>query len=241
VVAVVQEELGPDPDYETETFIILDDERRSSLREEASVQSYRSMVKSYALCVIGQDIFLQPQPGPSEIVKKFLSYSTLAISFKSEDQLNELILEAESTSYGPSHSDKLAAQLQQDFLTHLQSQDLSDEGEFGDDFTFSIALLRSRLQQCASGDDRANAVEEVERRIASLNLNLSLTYAQTALTEACKFLLHQILPFLRPVPEIRVEPPITLRHDIRRPRFGEKVERHDGETPWHAIQLLIIP
>ncbi|KAG2343590.1 hypothetical protein BDR05DRAFT_933045 [Suillus weaverae] len=207
VVAVVKEELGPDPDYETETFIIVDNERRSSLHEAVSVQSYRNMVKSYAVRVIGQDIFLQPQPGPSEPAKKPLSYSKLAPSFKSEDRLNELILEAESTSYDPSLSDKLAAQLQQDFpglsLTHLQSQDLSNEREFGDDFTFSIALLRSRLQQCASGDDRANAVEEVERRVASLNLNLSLTYAQTALTESWQFLLRQILPFVRPVPEIR--------------------------------------
>ncbi|KAG2356946.1 nucleoporin subcomplex protein binding to Pom34-domain-containing protein [Suillus spraguei] len=207
VVAVVKEELGPDPDYETETFIMLDDERRSSLHGAVSVQSYRNMVKSYAVRVVGQDIFLQPQPGPSEPAKKPLSYNKLAPSFKSEDQLNELILEAGSTSYDPSLSDKLATQLQQDFpglsLTHLQSQDLSDEREFGDDFTFSIALLRSRLQQCASGDDRANAVEEVERRVASLNLNLSLTYAQTALMESWQFLLHQVLPFVRPVPEIR--------------------------------------
>ncbi|KAG1877433.1 nucleoporin subcomplex protein binding to Pom34-domain-containing protein [Suillus subluteus] len=187
--------------------VAVDDERRSSLHEAVSIQSYRNMVKSYAVRVIGQDIFLQPQPGPCEPAKKPLSYSKLAPSFKSEDQLNELILEAESTSYDPSLSDKLAAQLQQDFpslsLTHLQSQDLSDERQFGDDFTFSIALLRSRLQQCASGDDRANAVEEVERRIASLNLNLSLTYAQTALTESWQFLLRQVLPFVRPVPEIR--------------------------------------
>ncbi|KAG1896455.1 uncharacterized protein F5891DRAFT_1053940 [Suillus fuscotomentosus] len=207
VVAVVKEELGPDPDYETETFIILDDERRSSLHEAVSVQSYRNMVKSYAVRVIGQDIFLQPQPRSCEPAKKPLSYSKLAPSFKSEDQLNELILEAKSTSYDPSLSDKLGAQLQQDFpglsLTHLQSQDLSDERQFGDDFMFSIALLRSRMQQCLSGDDRANAVEEVEKRIASLNLNLSLTYAQTALTESWQFLLHQVLPFVRPVPEIR--------------------------------------
>ncbi|KAG0698694.1 nucleoporin subcomplex protein binding to Pom34-domain-containing protein [Suillus ampliporus] len=175
VVAVVKEELGPDPDYETETFVILDNDRRSSLHEAVSVQSYRNMVKSYAV--------------------------------RAEDQLNELILEAESTSYDPSLHDKLAAQLQQDFpglsLTHLQSQDLSEEREFGDDFTFSITLLRTRLQQCASGDARANAVEEVEKRVASLNLNLSLTYAQTALAESWQFLLHQILPFVRPVPEIR--------------------------------------
>ncbi|KAG2099322.1 nucleoporin subcomplex protein binding to Pom34-domain-containing protein [Suillus cothurnatus] len=207
VVAVVKEELGPDPDYETDTFIMSEDGRRSSLHEAVSIQSYRIMVKSYAVRVIGQDIFLQPQPGPSEPAKKPLSYSKLAPSFKSEDQLNELILEAESTPYDPSLSDKLAAQLQQDFpglsLTHLQSQDLSDEREFGDDFTFSIALLHSRLQQCASGDDGENAVDEVERRIASLNLNLSLTYAQTALTESWQFLLRQVLPFVRPVPEIR--------------------------------------
>ncbi|KAG1893566.1 uncharacterized protein F5891DRAFT_1258611 [Suillus fuscotomentosus] len=208
VVAVVKEELSPNLDYETETFIILDDECRSSLHEAVSVQSYRNMVKSYAVRVIGQAIFLQPQSGSCEPAKKPLSYSKLAPSFKSEDQLNELILEAKSTSYDPSLSDKLAAQLQQDFpglsLTHLQLQDLSDERQFGDDFMFSIALLRSRMQQCVSGDDMANAVEEVEKRITSLNLNLSLTYAQTALTKSWQFLLHQVLPFVRPVPEIRL-------------------------------------
>ncbi|KAG2045951.1 hypothetical protein BDR06DRAFT_1015158 [Suillus hirtellus] len=207
VVAVVKKELSPNLDYETETFIILDDECRSSLHEAVSVQSYRNMVKSYAVRVIGQAIFLQPQSGSCEPAKKPLSYSKLAPSFKSEDQLNELILEAKSTSYDPSLSNKLAAQLQQDFpglsLTHLQLQDLSDERQFGDDFMFSIALLRSRMQQCVSGDDMADAVEEVEKRITSLNLNLSLTYAQTTLMESWQFLLHQVLPFVRPVPEIR--------------------------------------
>ncbi|KAG0700385.1 hypothetical protein DFH29DRAFT_1080709 [Suillus ampliporus] len=190
---------GNDEFWTNVTFVKLANDRRSSLHEAVSVQSYRNMVKSYAVRVIGQDIFLQLQPGPSEPAKKPLSYSKFAPSFKAEDQLNELILEAESTSYDPSLHDKLAVQLQQDFpglsLTHLQSQDLSEERVFGDDFTFSIALLRNRLQHCASGDARANAVEEVEKRVASLNLNLSLTYAQTALAESWQFLLHQILPF----------------------------------------------
>ncbi|OJA10929.1 hypothetical protein AZE42_03056 [Rhizopogon vesiculosus] len=61
------------------------------------------------------------------------SYSKLALSFK-----------AESTSYDPGLHDKLAAQFEQDFpglfLHQLQSQDLSD------DLTFSLDLLRSRLQ-----------------------------------------------------------------------------------------------
>jgi len=207
VVAVVREELGPDPDYETETFVMLDNERRSTLHEAVSVQSYRNMVKSYAVRIIGQDIFLQPQPGPCEPQKKPLGFTKLAPSFKAEDQLNELILEAGSISYDPGLYDKLVAQLEQDFpglsLHHLQSQDLSDEREFGDDFTFSMELLRSRLQQCASGDVGADAVEKVEMGVASLNLNLSLTHAQTALADSWQFLLRQALPFVRPEPVIR--------------------------------------
>ena len=207
VVAVVREELGPDPDYETETFVVLDNERRSNLHEAVSVQSYRNMVKSYAVRIIGQDIFLQPQPGSCEPAKKPLSYSKLAPAFKAEDQLNELILEAESTSYDPSLHDKLAVQLAQDFpglsLHHLQSQNLSDEREFGDDYSFSMELLRSRLQQCASGDAGADAVEKVEMTVTSLNLNLSLTHAQTALADSWQFLLRQVLPFVRPEPAIR--------------------------------------
>ncbi|KAH7887323.1 nucleoporin subcomplex protein binding to Pom34-domain-containing protein, partial [Phlebopus sp. FC_14] len=208
IAAIVREELGPNPDYVTESFITLDDERRSNLHEGVSIQSYRAMAKSYATRIIGQDIFLQPTPksrtGP---LPKPLSYLKLAPSLRAEDQINELILEASSTSYDPTLYDKLAEQLSNNFpglsLEQLQSQDPLVEREFGDDFAFSPKLLRDRLQQCATDEEKVEIIEEVEKQLTSINLNMSLTHAQTSLAEAWRFLLKQLLPYIRVEERIR--------------------------------------
>ena len=199
IAAIAKEELGPDPDYTVESFVVVDGERQSNLQEAVSAQAYRGMVKSYAIRIIGQDIFLQPAPkcatGPPS---KPLSYTQFIPSFKGDDQLNELILEGASSCYDPSLYDRLSEQLSRDFpglsLDQLQSQDPISEREFGDNFTFSPKLLKSRLQQCAAEEDN---IDSIERQVLSINLNLSLTHAQTAMAEAWQFLLRQILPFIR--------------------------------------------
>jgi len=62
MVAISQEELGPNPDYVTNTFVVLDDERCSDLHEAVFVQAYCGMAKSYAVHIIlGQDMFLHTE------------------------------------------------------------------------------------------------------------------------------------------------------------------------------------
>ncbi|KAG8219037.1 nucleoporin subcomplex protein binding to Pom34-domain-containing protein [Butyriboletus roseoflavus] len=199
IAAITREELGPDPDYTVESFVAVDGERQSNLHQAVSVQAYRGMVKSYAIRIIGQDIFLQPAPKcASDPLRKPLSYTQFTPSFRGEDQLNELILEGASSCYDPSLYDKLSEQLSQGFsslsLEQLQSQDPVSQREFGDNFTFSLKLLRSRLQQCVTDEDGINAIE---KQVLSINLNLSLAHAQTAMAEAWQFLLKQMLPFIR--------------------------------------------
>lgn len=199
IAAIAREELGPDPDYTVESFVIVDGERQSNLHQAVSAQAYRGMVKSYAIRIIGQDIFLQPAPKcATEPLSKPLSYTQFTPSFKGEDQLNELILEGASSCYDPSLYDKFSEQLSQGFrslsLEHLRSQDPVLQREFGDNFTFSPKLLRSRLQQCLPDEDDVDAIE---KQVLSINLNLSLAHTQTAMAEAWQFLLKQMLPFIR--------------------------------------------
>ena len=199
IAAIAREELGPDPDYAVESFVTADGERQSNLHEAVSAQAYRGMVKSYAIRIIGQDIFLQPAPKcATEPLSKPLSYTQFIPSFKGEDQLNELILEGASSCYDPGLYDRLSQQLSRGFpgllLDQLQSQEPVSQREFGDNFTFSPKLLRSRLQQCVTEEDE---VESIEKQVLSINLNLSLTHAQTAMAEAWQFLLRQMLPFIR--------------------------------------------
>ncbi|KAI9569308.1 nucleoporin subcomplex protein binding to Pom34-domain-containing protein [Boletus coccyginus] len=119
-------------------------------------------------------------------------------SFKGEDHLNELILEDASSCYDPTLYDKLSEQLSRSFpglsLDQLQSQDPVSQRDFGDNFAFSPKLLRNRLQQCLTDEDD---VDSIEKQVLSINLNLSLTHAQTAMAESWQLLLKQMLPFLR--------------------------------------------
>ncbi|EGN94989.1 hypothetical protein SERLA73DRAFT_61618 [Serpula lacrymans var. lacrymans S7.3] len=206
--AITREELGPWPDYTTESYVLLDGARRSNFHEAVSMQAYRTMAKSYALHIIGQDIYLRPQPPQScQPTHKAVSYNKIRDSFKVEEQLTEYVLEAAASSYDPAFHDDLIQQIQVDFpaltLEQLQSQEPVVEREFGDDFTFSLSLLRSRLQHCATTEEGVRSAEEVEKKISSINLNLSLTQAQTALAESWQFLLRQALPLIRAEQGIR--------------------------------------
>ncbi|KAF8421721.1 HAND-domain-containing protein [Boletus edulis BED1] len=199
IAAVAREELGPDPDYTVESFVAVDGERQSVLHEAVSAQAYRGTVKSYAIRIIGQDIFLQPAPKcATDPLPKPLSYTQFIPSFNGDDQLNELILEGASSCYDPGVYDRLSGQLSRDFpnlsLDQLQSQDPASQREFCDNFTFSPTLLRSRLQQRVTDEDD---VDSIEKQVLSINLNLSLSHAQTAMAEAWQFLLRQMLPFVR--------------------------------------------
>ncbi|KAI6100120.1 hypothetical protein F5141DRAFT_1066228 [Pisolithus sp. B1] len=52
IAAIAWEELGPYPDYVTNSFTVLDDERRSALHEAVSVQACRGVAKTYAVRIV---------------------------------------------------------------------------------------------------------------------------------------------------------------------------------------------
>ncbi|KIJ13298.1 hypothetical protein PAXINDRAFT_136264 [Paxillus involutus ATCC 200175] len=243
IAAIVREELGPDPDYTVESFVMLDDERRSDLHQAVSVQAYRGMVKSYAVRIVAQDIFLQPPPErPTAPLTRPPSYMAFIPSFRGDDQLNELILEGASSCYDPTLYDKLTEQLRESFpgllLEQLHSQDPIAEREFGDDFTFSLKLLRNRLQQCATDDERATTVEDIDKQVMSINLNLSLTHAQMAMADAWQFLLKQMLPYLRA--EQGVRPSLLALASTISASLAHEKRQGDMMANIHGIRLSLL-
>lgn len=239
IAAIAREELGPDPDYTVESFGVVDGERQSGLHEAVSVQAYRGMVKSYAIRIIGQDIFLQPAPKcATESPSKPLSYTEFIPTFKGDDQLNDLILEGASSCYDPGLYDKLSEQLSQGFpgllLEQLQSQDPVSQRVFGDNFTFSPKLLRSRLQQCVDED----GVDAIERQVVSINLNLSLAHAQTAMAESWQFLLKQMLPFIRV--EQGTRPSLLALASTISGALAQEGRRGDMMATIHGVRLGLL-
>ena len=247
IAAIAREELGPNPDYVTKTLVLLDDERRSDLHEAVFAQAYRGMAKSYAVRIIGQDMFLQPRPDSSSLpAPKPMSYTKLAPMFKAEDQLNELILEVVSSSYDPSLYDNLVERLSENLpnlsLEQIRSQDALVDREFGDDFIFSPQLLRSRLQLFAADEERADDALEIEKQLTSINLNLSLSHSQIALAEAWQFLFKQLLPFLRAETGIRphlLSLASTISCDLaREKRQGEMAANIHGTRLGVLLSML---
>ncbi|KAH7909735.1 hypothetical protein BJ138DRAFT_1173545, partial [Hygrophoropsis aurantiaca] len=268
LAAIVREELGPAPDYDTHAFIALDggdpstsafkgigafrddqssDTRRADLHEAVSAHAYRALAKSHTVRIVAQDIYLR---GSSNGKDRPQSYAALAPVFvggsaETEDSLSELVLEAASSSYDPRLYDTLAPTLPclglgidldelrirggirggggSDDVKGDSGSEPWGEREYGDDFAFSLALLRVRLQRDIdagigahtsidtdmdtvtdtgadtpkAGEVLKTATEEIEKKVASINLNLSLAHAQTSLAEAWAFLFRQVMPFLR--------------------------------------------
>ncbi|KAF9075043.1 nucleoporin subcomplex protein binding to Pom34-domain-containing protein [Rhodocollybia butyracea] len=169
-------ELGPIPDFETESYTFVDGKKRSNMHEAVAEHCYRMDAKSCALHVVGLDIGIHRQTHqPTD--PKPLSYRTMEPRFRSLDELTDLISEATPSSY-------------------LETQIPVEEREFGDDFSFSTALLRSRLRGRRVDDIMVQRIDAVERQLSSINLNLSLTQAQIGFVGAWRFILHQVIPYL---------------------------------------------
>ncbi|KAE9409247.1 hypothetical protein BT96DRAFT_848617 [Gymnopus androsaceus JB14] len=192
-------ELGPIPDFETESYMFVDGKRRSNLHDAVAEHCYRTDAKSCALHVIGLDIGIHHQTRKPTDAKP-LSFQKIESRFRSLEELMDLISEATPSSYIPGLYDALSDTLQTSFptlsTTQLETQTPMEEREFGDDFTFSAALLRSRLRGHRADDGMLQSVDLAERQLSSINLNLSLTRAQTALVDAWRFVLHQVIPYL---------------------------------------------
>ncbi|KAI0694377.1 hypothetical protein C8T65DRAFT_744383 [Cerioporus squamosus] len=203
VAGIVAEELGPTPDSATESYVVVDGVAHSDHHEAVSNYSYRSAVKSHAAHILAADIrmHLQSQGGKASEANKDKppSYTAIAATLRSEDQMMELIPEAAASAYHPELHDDFAELLQRHYptlsLEHLQAQEPIVEREYGDDFAYSVALARFRLQSYISDDEVQ--VEEAARSLHTINLTLSLAHVQTTLAESWQYLLLQVVPYLR--------------------------------------------
>ncbi|RPD67457.1 hypothetical protein L226DRAFT_608624 [Lentinus tigrinus ALCF2SS1-7] len=200
---IIAEELGPTPDCATESYVVVDGVAHSDHHEAVSSYSYRSAVKSHAAHIVAADIRMHLQAHGSKAgetsKEKPPSYTAIAATLRSEDQMMELIPEAAASAYHPELHDDFAELLQRHYptlsLDHLQAQEPIVEREYGDDFAYSLALARFRLQPYISDDEVQ--VEEAARSLCTINLNLSLAHVQTTLAESWQYLLLQVVPYLR--------------------------------------------
>nr|GAT55792.1 predicted protein [Mycena chlorophos] len=193
-------ELGPVPEYESGVFEMVDGVRRSAHHEVISVHAYRTLVKSYALKIIAHDVGMHFAVNKDAAKSKPTSFSKMEPKFRAADDLGELLAEATPTSYDPSLYDELAEQLKESFptltLEQVRSSESADAREFGDDFIFSTALFKTRLNAYQSKfptDHRDSLITHLHL----INMNLSLTQSQTALAESWQLLLQKTVPYLR--------------------------------------------
>ncbi|KAG7099843.1 hypothetical protein E1B28_001650 [Marasmius oreades] len=200
ISSISASELGPIPDFETETYIQMDGGRRSNAHGAVAEHCYRTSAKAFALHIIGLDIGIHLQSLPKDQPPtKPHSFQAVESRFRSQDELTDLLSEATPTSYVPGLYDDLSELITSKFpglgIAQLESQLPKGEREFGDDFSYSASLLCSRLQSYRSNQDVVGFVESAERQISTINLNLSLTHSQSSLVEAWQFLLHQVIPY----------------------------------------------
>ena len=209
LAAIIAEELGPSPDYRTQDYVEIDGRRRSICHEAVSAHCYRIAIKAHAVHIVAVDIRMhldsQSQPD-SPTAPKPPSYIALDGILRSKEQLTKLIQEAVTSDYDPGLYDELADQICTEFpsliMSHLKVEEPMVEREYGDAFAFSTPLFQLRLQPYAT-ESKMVAIIEAHKRLTSINLNLSLTYVQTTLTESWQYLLLQTVTYVRAQPPIR--------------------------------------
>ncbi|KAG6810408.1 hypothetical protein H0H92_011997, partial [Tricholoma furcatifolium] len=228
ISSIACEEMGPMPEYETTEFDMVDGVKHSNLHDVVSSYAYKIATKSHAVHVIGRDIDIHLRihgNGPS--TKKPSSFLKIAPRMRSEEELNDLVCEAAPSSYDPRIYDVLLERLKSNFpgltLEQLALQEPLEQREFGDNFAFSVPLLRRRLLAYAKGEDSMddNTDTLLEKQLLSINLNLSLSHAQAALSESWQSLFQHVVPYLRGDAAVR---PIvlaicaTISYDIAKER-----------------------
>ncbi|PPQ66173.1 hypothetical protein CVT24_000150 [Panaeolus cyanescens] len=203
IVAVATREVGPVPTYDTTDFTYTEGARHSNLHEAVQMHSYRNSVKSHAIRILTRDIGLYLQLHGTEVpLKKPESYNKLERHIRSHEQLTDLLAEAAPSSYAPNLYDAFSEMQQSHFngleLHQLAVQDPPQYREYGDNFGFSVPLLRMRLQAYTlPANQMEDPSEQLEKLLFSINLNLSLAQSETALLESWEALLRQVIPYLR--------------------------------------------
>jgi nuclear pore complex protein Nup188 len=248
IVAIACHEVGPVPEYTPTEIIMVDGIRRSSLHDSIQGHSYRSLAKSYALHVVTRDIGLYLHLHRSEVpLKKPESYLKLEPYLKSQDQLTDLLAEAAPSSYAPSFHDDMVVLLQEHFqgltLSQLEQQDPISDRDYGENFAFSIGLLRLRLQAYTIPTDLMNdPVENAEKLMITINLNLSLAHSELNLIEAWNALLRQVIPYMRMDTTLRphiLAIAASISYDIAsEKRSGEMMSKLHGARLSLVLVLL---
>ncbi|KAF8076899.1 nucleoporin subcomplex protein binding to Pom34-domain-containing protein [Lyophyllum atratum] len=249
VTSIACEEVGPMPEYQTTECDIVDGVRHSNLHGVVAAHAYKTVAKSHAVQIVGRDITMHLQlHGRAPSANRPKSFLKMEPRFRSQDQLNDLVCEAAPSPYDPQMYDQLLEQLKTHYpgltLEQVRSQEPLEQREFGDNFVFSVELLRSRLRAHARTGDAMedNTDTVVEKQVLSINLNLSLEHAQSALTESWQFLFQQVVPYLRGDASVR---PIvlaisaTVSYDIAKEgRSGDMMARIHGRRLSLLLSML---
>lgn len=210
LVGIVKDDLGPHPDHDVSSSMSIDGVQHSDSYETTAVYAYRALAKSYAINIISLDIGNELQSQGKEPLKASasLSFKELETCIKDQEKLHELLMEAAPSPYSPGLYDNLLQSLKASFegldLEQIRTPDSANDREFGDNFMYSVSLLKSRLRAyLVNGEEKQEQAFQVEKLLMSVNLNLSLTHAQTALTESWQALLRQVIPYLRGDDKVR--------------------------------------
>ncbi|KAJ8519666.1 hypothetical protein ONZ45_g3382 [Pleurotus djamor] len=245
IVAISVEESLPVPEYQLDSFVFVDGVRHSNLDEAVATHAYRTMVKAYAIRILSLDIDIHFQLLSSPSTDKPTSFTQFEDHLKHEDQMTDLLSEAGANSYDPTLHDDLMELFGTNFpgmstelLEHLEPVQMC---VFGDEFMFSLSVLRSRLEaytRTSSNDELANSAGLAERQLSSINLNLSLSHSQSFLTEAWQILLRRVSSYLRGHASIRptmLTMAALVSHNISR-------EQRSGDmmATLHGIRLSLL-
>ncbi|KAJ4472474.1 nucleoporin subcomplex protein binding to Pom34-domain-containing protein [Lentinula edodes] len=237
-------ELGPIPDFETEEYVFVDGKRRSNVHDAVAEHCYRTDVKSCALHVIGLDIGIHHQTRRSANAKP-VSFQKIESKFRSLEELTDLISEATPSSYVPALYDAFSETLKSSFptlsISQLETKIAIEEREFGDEFSFSVSLLRSRLRRHRADNMLLQEMDVAEKQLLSINLNLSLTHTQIALVDAWRFILHQIIPLSADVVQrsILLTIAASVSFDINKEnRLGDMVAIVHGTRIAFLVSIL---
>ncbi|KAG5352065.1 hypothetical protein C0989_003990 [Termitomyces sp. Mn162] len=245
ISSIACEEIGPMPEYEVSDFEVIDGVKHSNLHNAVSSTAYKIAAKSHAVNVLGRDIDIHlRQHGNAPSTAKPASFLQIAPRFKSEEELNDLVCEAAPSSYDPKIYDALSEQLKTNYrgltLEQLACQEPLEQRELGDNFAFSVPLLRKRLlayaKSAESMDDNSDTL--VEKQLLSINLNLSLAHSQAALAESWQLLFQKVVPYFRN--DILVRPIVlaicaTISYDI-----AKEDRQGDMMTTIHGRRLSLL-
>jgi nuclear pore complex protein Nup188 len=244
LAGLVREDISPAPEYKSNGFADVAGVERSAYHESISSHSYRVLSKAFAIRIIALDIDLDPAPPATEQKVKPESYRSVEGIFKSEEQFSDQLHEAIFNAFDPTlHTDfteRAKGYFPDLSLEHLESRDLTDERELGDDFAFASTLLQMRMElsNVDSTDAAAARGDELVQTLFSINLNLSLAYASTQLGQSWQTLLVKIAPFLQG--DVKFRPSVLSLAAAISVTIAREKRSGDIILTAHGIRLAIL-